>query len=231
MMSELRVRFAPSPTGYLHIGGARTALFNYLLARQQQGTFILRIEDTDVERSTQESTDAILQAMEWLGLDYDEGPFFQSERFDLYRAKVRATGRRAGRPTAATAAPRSWRESAKRHWQRAPASSATTAPAATAPTTRPAPPCGPLPHPATGDDDFRRPHQGADRLQQRGTRRPDHPAHRRHADLQLRGGGRRRRHAHLPGDPRRRPHQQHPAPDPHLPGAGRSRSRSSPMCR
>lgn len=87
-MSELRVRFAPSPTGYLHIGGARTALFNYLLARQQHGTFILRVEDTDVERSTQESTDAILQAMEWLGLDYDEGPFFQSDRFDLYRAKV-----------------------------------------------------------------------------------------------------------------------------------------------
>ncbi|MHB8709932.1 MAG: glutamate--tRNA ligase [Desulfuromonadales bacterium] len=87
-MSDLRVRFAPSPTGYLHIGGARTALFNYLLARQQQGTFILRIEDTDVERSTQESTDAILQAMDWLGLDYDEGPFFQSDRFDLYRSKV-----------------------------------------------------------------------------------------------------------------------------------------------
>jgi len=87
-MNQLRVRFAPSPTGYLHIGGARTALFNYLLARQQGGTFILRIEDTDVERSTQESTDAILQAMEWLGLDYDEGPFFQSDRFDLYKAKV-----------------------------------------------------------------------------------------------------------------------------------------------
>lgn len=87
-MSDLRVRFAPSPTGYLHIGGARTALFNYLLARQQQGTFILRIEDTDVERSTQESTDAILQAMDWLGLDYDEGPYFQSDRFGLYRSKV-----------------------------------------------------------------------------------------------------------------------------------------------
>jgi glutamyl-tRNA synthetase len=87
-MSELRVRFAPSPTGYLHIGGARTALFNFLLARQQHGTFILRIEDTDVERSTQESTDAILQAMAWLGLDYDEGPYFQSERFPLYRRKV-----------------------------------------------------------------------------------------------------------------------------------------------
>ncbi|HAD04126.1 MAG: glutamate--tRNA ligase [Desulfuromonadales bacterium GWC2_61_20] len=87
-MSQLRVRFAPSPTGYLHIGGARTALFNYLLARKEKGTFILRIEDTDVARSTQESTDAILQAMEWLGLSYDEGPFYQSERFDLYRAKV-----------------------------------------------------------------------------------------------------------------------------------------------
>lgn len=87
-MSEMRVRFAPSPTGYLHIGGARTALFNYLLARQNRGTFILRIEDTDVERSTQESVDAILDAMEWLGLEYDEGPYYQSERFDLYREKI-----------------------------------------------------------------------------------------------------------------------------------------------
>jgi len=87
-MSNLRVRFAPSPTGYLHIGGARTALFNYLLARKEQGTFILRVEDTDVARSTQESVDAILQAMEWLGLSYDEGPIYQSDRFDLYREKV-----------------------------------------------------------------------------------------------------------------------------------------------
>jgi len=87
-MSALRVRFAPSPTGYLHIGGARTALFNYLLARREKGTFVLRIEDTDVERSTRASVEAILNAMEWLGLDYDEGPYFQSERFDLYRQKV-----------------------------------------------------------------------------------------------------------------------------------------------
>jgi glutamyl-tRNA synthetase len=87
-MSDLRVRFAPSPTGYLHIGGARTALFNYLLAKKEQGIFVLRIEDTDVERSTQESVDAILQAMDWLGLSYDEGPFYQSERYDLYKAKV-----------------------------------------------------------------------------------------------------------------------------------------------
>ncbi len=87
-MSDLRVRFAPSPTGYLHIGGARTALFNYLMARQQQGRFVLRIEDTDTLRSSQESVDAILNAMEWLGLQCDEGPYYQSERLDLYRQKV-----------------------------------------------------------------------------------------------------------------------------------------------
>lgn len=87
-MSDLRVRFAPSPTGYLHIGGARTALFNYLLAKQQKGTYVLRIEDTDVERSTQESVDAILDAMDWLGLSCDEGPVYQSDRFDIYKQKV-----------------------------------------------------------------------------------------------------------------------------------------------
>ena len=84
-MSEVRLRFAPSPTGYLHVGGARTALFNWLLARKAQGKFILRIEDTDVARSTQESVDAILEGMRWLGLDWDEGPFYQSERFSVYK--------------------------------------------------------------------------------------------------------------------------------------------------
>jgi glutamyl-tRNA synthetase len=87
-MSAIRVRFAPSPTGYLHVGGARTALFNWLLARKEGGTFILRIEDTDVERSTKESVDAILQGMEWLGLDWDEGPFYQSDSFPLYKEHV-----------------------------------------------------------------------------------------------------------------------------------------------
>jgi len=87
-MSDLRVRFAPSPTGYLHIGGARTALFNYLLAKKERGAFVLRIEDTDVARSTQESVDAILDAMKWLGLSCDEGPLYQSDRFELYQEKV-----------------------------------------------------------------------------------------------------------------------------------------------
>jgi glutamyl-tRNA synthetase len=87
-MTELRTRFAPSPTGYLHIGGARTALFSWLLARQQGGKFILRIEDTDRERSTQESIDAILKGMEWLDLDCDEGPYYQTQRYDLYQEHI-----------------------------------------------------------------------------------------------------------------------------------------------
>ena len=80
-----RTRFAPSPTGYLHIGGARTALYCWLEARRRGGQFILRIEDTDRERSTQAAIDAILQAMDWLGLDYDEGPVYQTHRLDRYR--------------------------------------------------------------------------------------------------------------------------------------------------
>ena len=84
----VRTRFAPSPTGFLHVGGARTALFCYLFARHHGGEFILRIEDTDRERSTQASVDAILDGMAWLGLDYDEGPFYQTHRFDRYREVV-----------------------------------------------------------------------------------------------------------------------------------------------
>ncbi len=90
-----RVRFAPSPTGYLHVGGARTALFNWLFARHTGGTFILRIEDTDFERSSEEMVGGILEGMSWLGLDWDEGPFYQSKRLDLYKetaAKIVAGG-------------------------------------------------------------------------------------------------------------------------------------------
>jgi glutamyl-tRNA synthetase len=87
-VTEVRARFAPSPTGYLHIGGARTALFNYLFARHHGGKFILRIEDTDRQRSTPEAIDAILEAMAWLQLDYDEGPFYQTQRLRLYKEKV-----------------------------------------------------------------------------------------------------------------------------------------------
>ena len=90
----VRVRFAPSPTGYLHIGGARTALFNWLYARRQRGTFVLRIEDTDAERSSWDMVAGIVDGLRWLGLDWDEGPdvggphapYFQSQRLEEYRA-------------------------------------------------------------------------------------------------------------------------------------------------
>jgi glutamyl-tRNA synthetase len=81
---KIVTRFAPSPTGVLHIGGARTALFNWLFTRQIKGKFILRIEDTDKARSTEDATNAILESMEWLGLDWDEGPYFQSQRYHIY---------------------------------------------------------------------------------------------------------------------------------------------------
>jgi glutamyl-tRNA synthetase len=84
-MKQVRVRFAPSPTGYLHVGGVRTALFNWLFARHEGGVFILRIEDTDRERSTPEAIKAILDGMKWLGLDWDEGPIYQTERLALYK--------------------------------------------------------------------------------------------------------------------------------------------------
>ncbi len=93
--SKPRVRFAPSPTGYLHVGGARTALFNWLFARHEGGIFILRVEDTDIERNRPELVDGILEGLRWLGLDWDEGPYFQSQRMEHYRAageKLVATG-------------------------------------------------------------------------------------------------------------------------------------------
>ncbi|MCL4537181.1 MAG: glutamate--tRNA ligase, partial [Nitrospirae bacterium] len=86
--NKIRVRFAPSPTGHLHIGGARTALFNYLFARHNNGAFVLRIEDTDRSRSTEEYIEAIIEGMRWLKLDWDEGPYRQTDRFDIYRSYV-----------------------------------------------------------------------------------------------------------------------------------------------
>jgi len=87
-MNDVRVRFAPSPTGFLHVGGVRTALFCWLFARHHGGTFVLRIEDTDQARSTPEAVELILDGMRWMGLDWDEGPFYQTERFDLYKKGV-----------------------------------------------------------------------------------------------------------------------------------------------
>ena len=87
-MKTIITRFPPSPTGYLHVGGARTALFNWLYARHSKGTFVLRIEDTDTKRSTESSVNAIFEALEWLGMDWDQGPFFQSRRTDIYKEYI-----------------------------------------------------------------------------------------------------------------------------------------------
>jgi glutamyl-tRNA synthetase len=87
-MKHIVTRFPPSPTGYLHVGGARTALFNWLYARHTQGRFVLRIEDTDTVRSTKESADAIFEALNWLGIDWDDGPYFQSQRLHIYQEYV-----------------------------------------------------------------------------------------------------------------------------------------------
>ena len=95
--SQIRVRYAPSPTGSLHVGGVRTALFNWLFARKNNGIFALRIEDTDLERSTEESVEQLKRSLRWIGLDWDEGPevggpygpYRQTERFDLYREAAR----------------------------------------------------------------------------------------------------------------------------------------------
>lgn len=88
MAGEIRVRIAPSPTGYLHLGTARTALYNWLFARHYGGRFILRIEDTDRDRNTPQAVDVIIEGLRWLGLDWDEGPIFQSERFELYKSRA-----------------------------------------------------------------------------------------------------------------------------------------------
>ncbi len=196
----IRTRFAPSPTGYLHIGGARTALFCWAYAKKHGGTFILRIEDTDRERSTEESVQAILQAMEWLGLDY-EGPYFQMERLERYREvaeQLIAQGRayhcyasaRSSTPCASSSA-------------RAARSRATTG-AGGRSTRRPPglkPPPGAQPvvrfrNPDEGEVAFERPRERPDHGLQRRARRPRDPARGRHPDLQLRRGRGRHRHEH-----------------------------------
>jgi len=114
-MTEVRVRFPPSPTGYLHIGGARTALMNWLYARKTGGKLILRIEDTDAERSTRESIDGILDGLTWLGLDWDEGPYFKPTSPPT--TWPRPTGCcNPAMPTNASAPKRTWTANARPFW-------------------------------------------------------------------------------------------------------------------
>ena len=143
MSQEIRTRFAPSPTGQLHIGGVRTALFSWLHARHFGGKFILRIEDTDAERSTDENTKQILASMEWLGLDWDEGPFFQSDG-SISTSLISKSSSMKARPTGASAHRTTWKRSAARPLQKG-KSPNMTAPAETRAGARPGQ-GGALPH-------------------------------------------------------------------------------------
>src|SRR5207248_1502939 len=197
---SVRTRFAPSPTGALHIGSVRTALFSYLFARHHGGAFVLRVEDTDRERSTEESTRAILEGLGWLGLTWDEGPYHQSERLALYRARAEAL-------LAAGAVYRCWCTPEELEARRQAALAAR----------RPRRPRTPLPHSARGGNRHRRPREGPGRVPERRSGRLHHRALGRHARLQLLRGGRRPRHADHARDPRRRPPRQHAAPGAPLP--------------
>lgn len=113
---KIKTRFAPSPTGYLHVGGARTALYSWLFARHNKGEFVLRIEDTDLERSTPEAIEAIMDGMNWLNLEWDEGPYFQTKRFDRYNAVIDEM-LVAARRISATALKSVWMNCVKRRWR------------------------------------------------------------------------------------------------------------------
>jgi glutamyl-tRNA synthetase len=180
----IRTRFAPSPTGYLHIGGARTALFSWAYARKHGGQFVLRIEDTDRERSTDASTDAILDSMGWLGLGYDEGPLHQMERLDRYREVAEQLIREgmayycyATREELEALREAQRAEGLKPRYDgrwRPECAVGKTAPAGVDPVVR-----------------FRNPGgEGSHRRPERRARRPRDPARRRRADLQLRCRGR-----------------------------------------
>ena len=241
--AKVRVRFAPSPTGKLHIGGARTAIFNWAFARAMGGTFILRIEDTDPERSTEENVDVILNAMKWLGLDWDEGPevggeagpYFQMQRMDTYaEALERLKERGAVYPCFCTkeeldakreAAGESYAGYDRTCRDLDPAEAQRRIDAGEPHVWRLKVPLRPRPHRVRRRRV--RPHE----LPGRRHGRHDPRAHRRQPHVQLRRGLRRHEHGHHARHPRRRPPVQHAAPDPHLRGARRCPCPRSRTCR
>ena len=225
-----RVRFAPSPTGYLHVGGARTALFNWLLARRLGGTFVLRIEDTDLERSSTEMVTGILDGLRWLGLDWDEGPevggphapYFQSERLDRYRTAAHALVA-AGHAYYDFGAPGKRGDAAadddgtyERRYDRDCVPGRAGGRGGAPPRRRRA-----LRHPlpgAAGRDRLHGSRARAGAFRQRPPRGFRRLAQRRPSHLPPVGRGRRPGHGHQPCGARRRPHLEHPQAGVALPG-------------
>src|SRR5918992_213243 len=231
--SQIRVRYAPSPTGSLHVGGVRTALFNWLFARKNDGTFVLRIEDTDLERSTEESVEQLKRSLRWIGLDWDEGPeiggpyvpYRQTERFDLYREAARKLldSGLAYRDFATPEELAEFRERVRAEGRQ---------PIYTGGEYREMDPEEAHRRAETGEPHtvrMRTPHEGKTvggpyprsgnvrEREHRGLRADE--VH-RHPDLQLRGGGGRRADEDQPRHKGRGPPLEHAAPDPHLRSPG-----------
>jgi glutamyl-tRNA synthetase len=229
MTQRVRTRFAPSPTGFIHLGNIRSALYPWAFARANGGDFILRIEDTDQERSTQAAVDVIIEGMAWLGLDHDEGPFYQMQRMDRYKEvlqqliaaghvypcymSVEELDALRERQMANKEKPRY-----DGTWRPEPGKVLPPVPEGVKPVLR-------FKNPKDGvvawDDKVKGRIEIANaELDDLVIARPAAPARRGHADLQLLRGGRRHRHGHHPRDPGRRPREQHAAPDQHLPRPG-----------
>ena len=209
MTKPVVTRFAPSPTGYLHIGGARTALFNWLYARHTGGKFLLRIEDTDRERSTEPAIAAILDGLKWLELDWDGEPIYQFQRADRHR-EVALQLLAEGKAYHCYASPQEleeMRETGARRRQVPPLQRPVARSRSEGcPARRQA--GGPPQGAARRRDRHRGCRAGPRRLAERRPRRHDHPAQRRQPGLQPRRGGGRPRHGHHARDPRRRPSDQ-----------------------
>ena len=242
-MDRPRVRFAPSPTGYLHVGGARTALFNWLFARRHGGTFILRIEDTDTERSSDEMVAGILESMRWLGLDWDEGPgiggphapYFQTQRFERHKAAAHQllaprsrvqvlllAGTAQGKARSGGKSRRGLeiRSHLPGSFRRRAAASRVDWRAA-----------GDAVQSAGREDIVYRSRARPHRSRSRADRGFRHPAFERPADLSPVGGRRRHRHGHHACDSRRRSHFEHAEAHSAVAGARAERRRSSRTCR
>ena len=214
-MSQIVTRFAPSPTGFLHIGGARTALFNWLYAKRFGGKFLLRIEDTDRERSTKPAVEAILDGLAWLGLTWDGEAISQFERADRHREVVEQMLASGGAYRCYCTARRNSRRCARRQRARRQAD-ALRRPLARPRSLRGARrrQAGDPPARASGRrDDRRRQGAGQGRLRQQGARRPGAAALGRQSDLHARRRRRRPRHGRHPHHPRRRPPDQRGAAD------------------
>ena len=225
-MSGIITRFPPSPSGFLHVGGARTALFNWLYARHTGGRFVLRFEDTDTERSSQEYVDAILESLEWLGIDWDEGPYYQTRRFDVYREYVRKL-LDSGSAYYCTCPPERLEEMRRTAMATGgkPKYDGTCRNQGLPPRRENR---GALQGPACRHHGAGRRGQGRHRLSERRTGRFRHLPQRRQPHVQLRGRGRRHHHGDQHHHPRRRSRDEHAQADPALQGLRQPAARVRP---